>query len=150
TLLSFVAGFSVYWTLWGGRFALCFLISIYIHEMGHVATLQRCGIPATAPTFIPGFGGVRPAETASSHSERRRSRRPSRSDLGLVCELSCPGNLCRNRQPSLCRGCANGVVAESLQLDSRMAAGRQSRDPIPQPGANLDARAPRRRHVDGG
>jgi hypothetical protein len=45
TLLSFVAGFSVYWTLWGWRFALCFLISIYIHEMGHVATLQRFGIP---------------------------------------------------------------------------------------------------------
>jgi len=35
---------------------LCFLLSIYIHEMGHVAALQRFGIPATAPTFIPGLG----------------------------------------------------------------------------------------------
>ena len=56
TLLSFAAGLSVYWALWGWRFALCFLLSIYIHEMGHVAALQRFGIPATAPTFIPGLG----------------------------------------------------------------------------------------------
>lgn len=56
TLLSFMVGLSVYWALWGWKFALCFLLSIYIHEMGHVAALQRFGIPATAPTFIPGFG----------------------------------------------------------------------------------------------
>jgi Zn-dependent protease len=56
TLLSFVAGLSVYWALFGWQFALCFLLSIYVHEMGHVAALHRFGIPATAPTFIPGFG----------------------------------------------------------------------------------------------
>jgi len=56
TLLSFMVGLSVYWALWGWKFALCFLLSIYVHEMGHVAALQRFGIPATAPTFIPGFG----------------------------------------------------------------------------------------------
>jgi Zn-dependent protease len=56
TLLSFVAGLSVYWAIWGWRFALCFLLSIYVHEMGHVAALQRYGIPASAPTFIPGLG----------------------------------------------------------------------------------------------
>jgi len=58
TLLSFVAGLSIYWTIWGWRFALCFLISIYIHEMGHVAALRRYGIPATAPMFIPGLGAM--------------------------------------------------------------------------------------------
>jgi Zn-dependent protease len=56
TLLSFAVGLSVYWTLWGWSFALCFLLSIYIHEMGHVAALHRYGIPASAPTFIPGLG----------------------------------------------------------------------------------------------
>lgn len=58
TLLSFLATFGVYWTLWGWKFALCFLLSIYIHEMGHVAALSRYGVPATAPTFIPGFGAL--------------------------------------------------------------------------------------------
>jgi Zn-dependent protease len=58
TLLSFMASFGVYWTLWGWKFALCFLLSIYIHEMGHVAALSRYGVPATAPTFIPGFGAL--------------------------------------------------------------------------------------------
>jgi Zn-dependent protease len=58
TLLTFVAGFSIYWTIWGWQFALCFLLAIYIHEMGHVAALRRYGIPATAPMFIPGFGAL--------------------------------------------------------------------------------------------
>jgi Zn-dependent protease len=29
---------------------------IYVHEMGHVATLRRYGIEASAPMFIPGLG----------------------------------------------------------------------------------------------
>ncbi len=56
TLLSFLVGLSVYWALWGWKFALCFLLSIYVHEMGHVAALHRYGLPASPPMFIPGFG----------------------------------------------------------------------------------------------
>lgn len=33
-----------------------FDLSIYVHEMGHVAALRRCGIAATAPMFVPGLG----------------------------------------------------------------------------------------------
>ena len=51
TLLSFAASLAVYWALWGWRFALCFLLSIYIHEMGHVAALHRYGIPASGIRF---------------------------------------------------------------------------------------------------
>ena len=58
TLLSFAAGLAIYWAIWGWQFALCFLLSIYIHEMGHVAALHRYGIPASAPTFIPGLGAL--------------------------------------------------------------------------------------------
>jgi Zn-dependent protease len=32
--------------------------SLYVHEMGHVAALQRYGIAASAPMFIPGFGAL--------------------------------------------------------------------------------------------
>lgn len=56
TLASMFATVGVYWTAWGLWFALGLVISIYIHEMGHVAALRRYGIAATAPMFIPGFG----------------------------------------------------------------------------------------------
>lgn len=42
----------------GVMFALGILISIYIHEMGHVAALRRYGIKATAPMFVPGLGAL--------------------------------------------------------------------------------------------
>ena len=58
TLFSMLLSFGVYWTAWGWKFALGLLLSIYIHEMGHVAALRRFGIKATAPMFIPGLGAV--------------------------------------------------------------------------------------------
>jgi len=58
TLLSMLLAFGVYWTAWGMWFAAGLVISIYIHEMGHVAALRRYGIPASAPMFIPGVGAL--------------------------------------------------------------------------------------------
>lgn len=56
TFLSMLVSMGVYWTAWGLPFAVGFVLSIYIHEMGHVAALRRYGIAATAPMFIPGVG----------------------------------------------------------------------------------------------
>lgn len=56
TLLSMLAFLGVYWNLYGWKFALGIVVSIYIHEMGHVAALRRVGMPASAPLFIPGLG----------------------------------------------------------------------------------------------
>ncbi len=58
TLLSMFASFGVYWALYGWTFAAGLVISIYIHEMGHVLALRRYGIAASAPMFIPGFGAL--------------------------------------------------------------------------------------------
>src|SRR5438093_6420356 len=58
TLLSMLLSAGVYWTIWGWKFAFGIVLSIYIHEMGHVQALQRYGIKATAPMFIPGIGAV--------------------------------------------------------------------------------------------
>jgi Zn-dependent protease len=55
TLLSMFASLGLYWALYGWKFALGLVISIYIHEMGHVQALRRYGIAASAPMFIPGF-----------------------------------------------------------------------------------------------
>jgi len=56
TLASMLAFFAVYWSLFGWQFALGFVMSIYIHEMGHVMALRRYNIAASAPMFIPFFG----------------------------------------------------------------------------------------------
>src|SRR5439155_20796972 len=58
TLFSMLLSLGVYWTAWGWKFALGLVLSIYVHEMGHVAALRRYGIRASAPMFIPGVGAV--------------------------------------------------------------------------------------------
>ncbi len=56
TFASMLAFFAVYWSLYGWKFALGFVISIYIHEMGHVIALRKYSIAASAPMFIPFLG----------------------------------------------------------------------------------------------
>ena len=56
TLLTMLASLGVYWAIYGWAFALGLVISIYIHEMGHVTAIRGYGFPAGAPVFIPGFG----------------------------------------------------------------------------------------------
>jgi len=58
TLFSMLLSAGVYWTIWGWKFAIGIVLSIYVHEMGHVQALQRYGIKATPPMFIPGVGAV--------------------------------------------------------------------------------------------
>lgn len=58
TVLSMLAAMGVYWTIWGWKFAVGFVLQIYVHEMGHVAALVRLGIKASAPMFLPGIGAV--------------------------------------------------------------------------------------------
>ena len=67
TVLSALAFLGVYWAAYGWKFALGIVVSIYIHEMGHVAAFRSNGIPVSAPMFIPGLGafvrGARRADT---------------------------------------------------------------------------------------
>jgi Zn-dependent protease len=58
TFFSMLLAFGVYWTAWGMWFAAGLVLSIYVHEMGHVAALRRYGIAASAPMFIPGLGAL--------------------------------------------------------------------------------------------
>jgi len=73
TFFSMLLSIGVYWTLWGWKFALGFVLSIYVHEMGHIWQLRRYGIKATAPMFIPGLGAVIRIKQmpASPHEEAR-------------------------------------------------------------------------------
>ena len=56
TFVSMFAFFGVYWGMFGWPLALGLVVSLYIHEMGHVAELRHLGIKADAPLFIPGVG----------------------------------------------------------------------------------------------
>jgi Zn-dependent protease len=58
TFVSMFAFFGVYWSIYGWPLALGLVLSIYVHEMGHVAMLRTLGISAGAPMFIPGVGAV--------------------------------------------------------------------------------------------
>ncbi len=56
TFFSMVLALGAYWSIWGWQFALGFILSIYVHEMGHVAALRSLGISASAPMFVPFLG----------------------------------------------------------------------------------------------
>ncbi len=53
---SMAVSVAAYTTLWGWKFALGFVLLIFVHEMGHVIVLRRRGIPASAPVFLPFLG----------------------------------------------------------------------------------------------
>jgi Zn-dependent protease len=73
TAFSMVLSLGVYWAAWGWRFALGVILTMYVHEMGHVASLRRYGIAATPPMFVPGLGAfVRLKQTLQSPREDAR------------------------------------------------------------------------------
>jgi Zn-dependent protease len=51
-LLSVVA----YALFWGWKFAVGFVLLMFVHEMGHVVVLKAQGVKASAPMFIPFLG----------------------------------------------------------------------------------------------
>jgi Zn-dependent protease len=70
TLFSMLLSMGAYASAWGWQFAVGFVLSIYVHEMGHVMALRRLGIGATAPMFIPFVGAfIRAKEYPASPRE---------------------------------------------------------------------------------
>jgi Zn-dependent protease len=55
-VLSMLVSIAAYSLFFGWTFAACFVLLIFVHEMGHVVELRRQGVPATAPLFIPFLG----------------------------------------------------------------------------------------------
>ncbi|HTS83124.1 MAG TPA: site-2 protease family protein [Myxococcaceae bacterium] len=48
----------VYAVAAGWRFAVGFVLLIFVHEMGHAVAIREAGLPAGYPVFIPFFGAV--------------------------------------------------------------------------------------------
>ncbi len=47
---------GVYAMVWGWRFAVGFVILIFLHECGHLIVAKKFGLKVSAPMFIPFFG----------------------------------------------------------------------------------------------
>lgn len=58
TLATMLLSIGVYAVEWGWAFAAGFVLLIFIHEAGHAVAMQREGIPASAPVFIPFIGAA--------------------------------------------------------------------------------------------
>ncbi|MGH7742661.1 MAG: site-2 protease family protein, partial [Candidatus Eiseniibacteriota bacterium] len=58
TLVTMALTIGVYAMAWGWKFALGFVLLIFVHEMGHAIVMQMEGIPASAPVFIPFVGAL--------------------------------------------------------------------------------------------
>lgn len=56
TLLTMLLSIGVYATIWGWRFALGFVLLLFVHEMGHVIAAYQRGLDVSAPAFIPFMG----------------------------------------------------------------------------------------------
>jgi Zn-dependent protease len=55
-LFSFFAFLALYWTLYGFKFGVGFVVLILVHELGHYIDIRRRGLPADMPVFLPGLG----------------------------------------------------------------------------------------------
>ncbi len=55
-LLSMFVSVAAYAWLWGWKFAVGFVLLLFVHEIGHVVVLRTQGIKASAPMFIPFLG----------------------------------------------------------------------------------------------
>jgi Zn-dependent protease len=115
TLLTMFVSFSVYWTIWGWRFALGIVLSIYVHEMGHVIALRRLGFKASAPMFIPGLGAViRLQQQVVNPNED--------AEIGLAGPIYGLGAAAHLRRHRRC-----WRVDQSVQPDPRLDIGRRAR-----------------------
>jgi Zn-dependent protease len=53
---SMLVSIGAYALIWGWRFAVGFVVLIFVHEMGHVLAARQQGLKVSAPMFIPFLG----------------------------------------------------------------------------------------------
>ena len=53
---SMLLSVGVYALAWGWKFALGFVLLIFVHECGHLIAAKRIGLKVGAPVFIPFMG----------------------------------------------------------------------------------------------
>ena len=56
TFLSMLISIAAYAIFWGWKFAVGFVLLMFVHELGHVVALRLQGVKASAPMFLPLIG----------------------------------------------------------------------------------------------
>lgn len=55
---TMILSVGAYALVWGWRFAVGFVVLIFVHECGHLIAAKRIGLKVGAPVFIPFMGAV--------------------------------------------------------------------------------------------
>jgi Zn-dependent protease len=58
TSASMLVSLAAYAWLWGWKFALGFILLLFVHELGHYLEARRQGLDVGAPVFIPFLGAA--------------------------------------------------------------------------------------------
>jgi Zn-dependent protease len=58
TGLTMLLSIGAYALAWGWRFAVGFVLLIFVHECGHLIAAKRLGLKVGAPVFIPFMGAI--------------------------------------------------------------------------------------------
>ena len=80
TSASMLVSIAAYSLIWGWKFAVGFVLLIFVHEMGHVLQLRREGIKASAPDVHPVPRRRDLGQVARRQRARGGARRPGRPD----------------------------------------------------------------------
>ena len=68
TSLSMLVSIGAYTLIWGWKFAVGFVLLLFIHEMGHYIQMRREGIHPSAMVFIPFLGAAVAAKSLGGNA----------------------------------------------------------------------------------
>jgi Zn-dependent protease len=91
TSVTFLISLAAYTSIWGWRFALGFMVLLFVHEMGHVIQLRREGVPASAPMFVPFLGAYVGMKSMPHNAWSEAKVGLAGPVLGTVGALACLG-----------------------------------------------------------
>ena len=68
TSASMLVSIGAYALIWGWKFAVGFVVLLFVHEMGHYIQLRREGVRPSAMVFIPFLGAVVTAKSLGGNA----------------------------------------------------------------------------------
>ncbi len=88
-----------YALIFGWKFAVGFVLCIFVHEMGHVFMAWRLGIPVSAPIFLPGMGAVILSKRSGGSAWRQALIGIGGPLFGFLAAIACYGIYMATQNP---------------------------------------------------
>ncbi|MCW2278381.1 site-2 protease family protein [Heliophilum fasciatum] len=89
TFISMFFMIVTYALFYGWKFAVGFVLLIFLHEMGHVIAARQVGIPTSAPMFIPFVGAFITPGRASMSAREEFVMAAGGPALGIAASYGC-------------------------------------------------------------